>query len=90
MGDLNVKTVNTNSELQAFTKHILSDVRALEKMLEDGVFDVGITRIGAEQELCLVDQQLKPMSVAMELIEQANNPDVVAEIARFNLEINFK
>lgn len=89
MGDLGVKSVNNASELQAFTKHLLNDVKALEYMLKEGWFDIETIRIGAEQELCLVDQHLKPYSVAMPLIEKAQNPDFVTEIAKFNLEINF-
>lgn len=89
MGDLNVKTVSNQSELQSFTRHLLNDVKALEYMLEHGWFEIDTIRIGAEQELCLVDDHLKPLSIAMELLDEINDPDFVTEIAKFNLEINF-
>lgn len=89
MGDLNVKTVSNQGELQAFTRHLLNDVKALEYMLDHGWFEIDTIRIGAEQELCLVDDNLKPLSIAMELLDEINDPDFVTEIAKFNLEINF-
>lgn len=89
MGDLNVKSVSNKKEIQAFSQHLINDVRALEIMLENNWFETDVTRIGAEQELCLVDNHLRPASISMELLEKANNPDYVNEIAQYNLEINF-
>ncbi|MGB0430331.1 MAG: CBS domain-containing protein [Bacteroidia bacterium] len=89
MGDLNVKSVSNKKEVQEFSQHLINDVKALEQMLENNWFETDTIRIGAEQELCLVDQHLRPSSVSMELLEKANNPDYVNEIAQYNLEINF-
>ena len=47
-------------KLRAFMKHLLRDLRALERMLEEGSFETGIRRIGAEQELFLVDEAMRP------------------------------
>ncbi|MFY0672616.1 MAG: CBS domain-containing protein [Bacteroidia bacterium] len=90
MGDLNVKSVSNKKEVQEFSQHLINDVRALEQMLENNWFDTETIRIGAEQEFCLVDKHLRPASVSMELLERANNPDYVNEIAQYNLEINFE
>lgn len=89
MGDLNVKSVSNKKEIREFSQHLINDVRALEQMLENNWFETDIIRIGAEQELCLVDKHYRPASVSMQLLENANNPDYVNEIAQYNLEINF-
>jgi hypothetical protein len=57
-------------------------------MLEDGRVESGVTRIGAEQEMFLVDRYLRPAPVSMEVLKYANDPRLTTEIARFNLEAN--
>ena len=49
-----------SAELREFTRKLLADLHALEKMLADGVIESGVTRVGAEQELVLVDSRLAP------------------------------
>ncbi|HEV2763699.1 MAG TPA: glutamate-cysteine ligase family protein, partial [Pyrinomonadaceae bacterium] len=53
-----------------------------------GRFDEGPRRVGAEQEMFLVDRHMGPAFVASEVIEKAADPRVVTEIARFNIEAN--
>lgn len=89
MGDLNVKSVSNKREVREFSQHLINDVKALEQMLENDWFETDTIRIGAEQELCIVDQHFRPSSISMEILEKANNPDYVTEIALFNLEVNF-
>ena len=57
-------------------------------MLDEGLIEQGITRIGAEQELCLVDSNFLPSTNNMEVLKQINDPHFVPEIARFNIEAN--
>ena len=73
---------------QAFMKALLEDLRALAFMLEDNRVESGITRIGAEQEMFLIDRYLRPAPVALEVLKQANDSRLTTEIARFNLEAN--
>ena len=42
--------------VRAFTKALLKDLQALEKMLGDGLIESGVRRFGCEQELFLVNQ----------------------------------
>ncbi|MFT4970486.1 MAG: hypothetical protein ACI9O4_002244, partial [Chitinophagales bacterium] len=56
MGAPNVKATVTAKQLQAFEKHLLNDIHALNKMLHEGMFEIDKIRIGAEQEFCLVDK----------------------------------
>ncbi len=60
MGSANVRLVTNQKDLNSFTRHLLQDTHALEKMLEDGWFNEGQMHIGAEQEICLVDRHYKP------------------------------
>ena len=77
-----------STELRKFTKALLNDLRALERMVHDGLFESGVRRIGAEQELFLVDEGWRPAPVATEVLEGLSRPEFTTELARFNLEIN--
>jgi CBS domain-containing protein len=57
-------------------------------MLGAGMLEEGIERIGAEQEVFLVDSSMHPAPVAVEVIENADDPRLTTEIGRFNLEAN--
>lgn len=74
--------------LRRFTRQLLTDLRALEAMLESARFETGIRRIGAEQELFLVDAHGRPAPIALEVIAAAADDHFTTELARFNLEFN--
>jgi len=88
MGEQNVRSKTEVAELRRFLKHLLRDVRAMERMLEDGLIESGVRRIGAEQELFLVDDTWRPAPVAMEVLEELQDPHFTPELALFNLELN--
>lgn len=88
MGDLNVHVAKSNKQAQKFVRHLLNDVKAVEYMLANDWFEDNIIRIGAEQELCIVDQNGKPTHRNIELLEAINHEDVVSELAQFNIELN--
>ncbi|MBT8219422.1 MAG: CBS domain-containing protein [Bacteroidia bacterium] len=90
MGELNVSLFQDAKVKQGFIRSLLNDVKALEKMLAEGVFENDITRIGAEQEMCIVYREtLKPAPLAIQLLELLKEyPWVETELAQFNLEIN--
>ena len=69
-------------------KALLNEVRALEEMLAAGMFESGIRRIGAEQEMFLVDQANRPALTAMQVLDQINDPRFTHELGLFNLEAN--
>ncbi len=76
------------AELRKFTWYLLRDMRALEQMLADGMFDTGPRRIGAEQELFLVDNRWQPAPLAEETLNHSTDDRLVTELTRFNLEFN--
>ena len=88
MGEHNVEQQVDEKKGQAFMKALLEDLRALAFMLEDGRVEGGITRIGAEQEMFLIDPYLRPAPVSLEVLKEANDSRLTTEIARFNLEAN--
>lgn len=88
MGEKTVNTLNDESELRAFTRAVLNDLFALEKMLEGGMMESDASRIGAEQEMFLVDSSMHPAPRAIEVIESARDDRLTTEIGRFNLEAN--
>ncbi len=88
MGEQKVNSRSAPEELRAFIKHLLTDLRALEKMIADDTIESGVRRIGAEQELFLVNAAWRPAPVAMEVLDRVRDPHFTNEIALFNLEIN--
>lgn len=73
---------------QQFTDHLLRDLEVLETMLEEDLFEKDVTRIGAEQEFCLIKYSLRPAMKAMEMLHHLNDDHFTTELARFNLELN--
>ena len=57
-------------------------------MIEEGMIESGISRIGAEQELCLTDFEFSPATNNLEVLKAINDPHFVPEIAKFNIEAN--
>ncbi len=77
------------SSKHLFVKSLLSDVEALEYMLKNDWFESDITRIGAEQEIVLVDHKsFRPSLKGPEILEKTNAEWLVSELAKFNLELN--
>jgi len=88
MGEERVKIAKSDEDVQKFMKYVLRDARALEKMLKEDWFETDVIRIGAEQELCLIDEHRKAMPKAMEVMEALGEGNYTTEIAKFNVEIN--
>ncbi|HHQ47647.1 MAG TPA: hypothetical protein ENK19_02020, partial [Acidobacteria bacterium] len=88
MGEQNVRSKTEVAELRRFLKHLLRDVRAMERMLEEGLIESGVRRIGAEQELFLVDDTWRPAPLSTEVLQEVRDPHFTPELARFNLEFN--
>lgn len=73
---------------RAYMRSLLLDLRALERMLAEGLIERGVRRIGAEQELVLVDRYWRPAPIGVELLAAIDDRRVTTELARFNLEYN--
>ena len=85
MGEQNIQALG-EQQRKSFTRALLNEVRALEEMLERDMFEKGVRRIGAEQEMFLVDQGLHAAPASMSILDRAK--DDTTELGQFNLEAN--
>ena len=88
MGEINVKSVVKQKDLNEFTKLLLQDVKALDRMLKEDYFEESKLKIGAEQEICLIDKHLKPAPQVMEILDKLDPEFFTTELAKFNIEAN--
>ena len=88
MGSQSVHAISTLKQRKKFIYHLLNDIKALEKMIADNTFEKGIQRVGAEQELCLVNDNYRPSLNALKILDSIDDPHFTTELALFNLEIN--
>lgn len=88
MGAKGVRIASSQAELNGFTRLLLRDIQALQIMLEEEWFETGQMMVGAEQEICLIDEHGRPAPRAIEILEKMNHPNFTTELARFNLEAN--
>lgn len=88
MGTQSVKAIESLSERKTFLYHLLHDVKALEEMIVQDLFEKGIQRVGAEQELCIVDKNFHPSKNALKILDKIQDHHFSTELALFNLEIN--
>src|SRR5262245_19963670 len=63
-------------------------LRALEQMLDDRAFESGVHRIGAEQEMFLVDASWQPAPGALDVLAAITDTHFTTEVGAFNLELN--
>ena len=88
MGDLKVKKLKQSDSKANYIHHLMNDVKALDRMLEEGLIEKSPIRIGAEQEFCLIDEQYRPYLGSKEVLEDINDDHFTTEIGKYNLEIN--
>jgi len=88
MGNQDVDGKFAPEERRAFVRSLINDLRALDWMIANEMIESGVRRIGAEQELFLVNSSWRPSPVAMQVLERINDPHFTNEIALFNLEVN--
>ncbi len=88
MGDFRVKAIDNNQQRMSFYKDIITDLKAFKIMLEEGLIEKRSDSIGAEQELCLIDECGNPSPKALAILKDINNEYFTNELALFNAEIN--
>ncbi len=88
MGDQVVSAESSPDERRAFMRQVLNDLHALERMIEEGLIESDVRRIGAEQEMFLIDRNFRPSSSSMGLLDDINDPHFTTELGLFNLEVN--
>ncbi len=68
-------------------RDILHDLRTLERAWDEGRFERGVRRIGAEQEVFLIGEGARPAPIATEVLARLEGP-YTHELALFNIEAN--
>ena len=87
MGDQQISPLTSQAK-KDFLRNLLDDIAALELMIADGMIESGKCRIGAEQEYCLVGQNLRPAMTGPEILDSIKDEHFSPELAKWNLEIN--
>lgn len=67
---------------------LLRELEAMERMSKEGLFERGVSRIGAEQELFLVDAAYHPTKGSLKVLERLKDPHFTTELGLFQLEAN--
>ena len=88
MGEQTVNDKTDDAALRDFVKAMLDDVHALEQVIDRGMIESGVRRIGAEQEMFLVDGSYAAAPLATEVLASTDDPRFTTELALFNLEAN--
>ena len=88
MGEHDIHQDFDDRQLRSYMMALLADLSALEYMLDNDFLESGVGRIGAEQEMFLVDRTMRPAPLGREVLTRANDPRLTTEIAKFNLEAN--
>ncbi len=89
MGEPSIDSYSDPHRLRHFMKRLLNDVRALQKMIDEGMIEKGVRRIGAEQELFLVEPDgWGPAPIADRVLESLDDTVFTPEVGRFNVEFN--
>jgi CBS domain-containing protein/gamma-glutamyl:cysteine ligase YbdK (ATP-grasp superfamily) len=88
MGEQQVRDNLGGDARHSFVRALLRDLRALSTMIDKGMIEKNIRRIGAEQEVFLINHSGHPTNRSLDLLAQLNDPHYTTELALFNLEIN--
>jgi hypothetical protein len=90
MGVQNVTDAHQGPTVVSFREALLRDLRALEQMLESGMLESDVIRVGIEQEMFLVDGAYRPAPVAAQVLTGLSDSAFTNEIGKFNLEANMQ
>lgn len=88
MGEHGVRRVRGEGDERAFTRALLHDLSAFERILSSPLVERGRRRVGVEQELFLVDAAGRPAPCSSDVLERLGDPRFTTELALFNLEAN--
>ncbi len=89
MGEHDVNDHQNQAQSQTFMKNLLDEVRVFERMLQKpDLFESGVRRIGAEQEMFLIDGSCRPANLSGPILSKLKDQRFTTELAQFNLEAN--
>jgi gamma-glutamyl:cysteine ligase YbdK (ATP-grasp superfamily) len=88
MGDEITHSNFQASDFENFNRCLEAETRLLGKWFQEGAFSDRVPVCGLEMEAWLIDARALPAPVNREFLEKMNNPLVVPELAKFNVELN--
>jgi len=88
MGEHKIAQDVDTEQLRGFMRCLLTDLLALERMIDSDLIEDGVRRIGAEQEMFLIDEAWRPAPVALDVLDRIEDDHFTTELALFNLEAN--
>lgn len=88
MGDEISKSDFTDDDFAAFERKLCAETDLLETWFKEKKFYSGAHEGGSELEAWLIDKEGRPAPKNTEFIASLNNPMVVPELSRFNIEFN--
>lgn len=88
MGDFRVRPITDKADRSKMYHYALKDIEAFERMWRENAFVQTPIKIGAEQELCIVNHNYEPSKSALDLLDAIDDPHYTNELGLFNLEIN--
>ena len=88
MGDFRVRAIKDKTDRHNMYAHALRDIEAFNLMWKENLINDGPIHIGAEQELCLVNEHFLPSNSALKVLDIINDEHYTNELGLFNMEIN--
>ncbi len=88
MGEHRVHDTSDEQRTRAYVRAMLDDIRALEVMIEKGLIESDVRRVGVEQEMYIVNSQDYPAPISDRVLKNIADSRFSTELARFNLEAN--
>jgi len=85
---MGAQTASATTDRHIAVRWMLRDLQALQLMLREGMFETDVRRIGAEQEMFLVDSSWQPAPGALTMLAALTDHPYTTEIGAFNLELN--
>jgi len=88
MGDEITRSHFTGADFERFGQNLRDETRLLGEWFNDRAFSTRVPVCGLELEAWLIDGQGLPAPLNQAFLEKMNDPLVVPELARFNVELN--
>lgn len=88
MGEHIKKSAFDEEERKVFVQQLIDDIQALEDMIQNGLIEDDMVRIGAEQEMCLLKNDYRPASNSLDIIKDLDDGHYTTEFATYNIEAN--
>ena len=76
------------ADFKEFENRLKEETAILKEMFSDGAFDDSKPVAGYELETWLVDRDGIPSCSNEEFLSRLNDPEIVPELAQFNIELN--